>query len=203
MNREAPVVAKWLLKHFGSSPNNDVVIGDLDERYRTSGRSRLWYWRQVLLAIIVSGFREISEQKSLTLRAIFTGWTLLLGGGFLFRTVVVYVNTILRLEYRWASLFVPAYPQLSAGVLIGLSLALSCSGWAGIGWILKRLYQPHQKAMVLAFITTVLAAMALTIWMLGRSTAAMAHPTWLLAFGGNMAGVICTLMGAGFFRSTA
>lgn len=106
-----------------------------------------------------------------------------------------------RLEYRWTLTVVPAYPQLSAGLLIGLSLALSCSGWVGIGWILKRLYQPHEKAMVLAFSATVLAALALTILTLSRNTAAMAHPIWLIGLGGNMAGVICTLMGAGFFQS--
>src|SRR5205823_5571502 len=104
MNREAPVVAKWLLRNFGSSPNNDAVIGDLDERYRTTAPSRMWYWRQVLLAIFTSAFQEISEHKFLTVRAIFTGWTLLFAGGFLFRTVVVYVNSILRLEYRWTSM---------------------------------------------------------------------------------------------------
>jgi hypothetical protein len=35
---EPPKVARWILKHFGSSPNNEAVIGDLDERYNT-GRS--------------------------------------------------------------------------------------------------------------------------------------------------------------------
>jgi hypothetical protein len=25
-------LAKWLLNHFGCSPNNDAIIGDLDER---------------------------------------------------------------------------------------------------------------------------------------------------------------------------
>jgi amino acid transporter len=193
------MAATWLLEQFGCGANNAAVAGDLEERYR-QGRSRLWYWRQVLLAIIASAVQEICEQKVLTLRAIFTGWTLLLASGFLFRTIVVYVNGILRLEYRWTSILLPAYPHLSAGVLIGLSLTLSWSGWAGIGWILNRLYQPHQKAMVLAFSATVLAALALTIFTLSRSPAAIAYPTWLIAFSGNIAGVICTLMGAGFFR---
>ncbi|HLH52932.1 MAG TPA: hypothetical protein VKY92_04880 [Verrucomicrobiae bacterium] len=196
-----PRLAKWLLTHFGCSPNNDAVIGDLDERYR-QGRSNTWYWRQVLLAIITGAFQEISDHPSLTLRAIFTGWALLLAGGFLFRTVVVYVNKILRLEYRWTSTVIPTHPMLSAGVLIGLSLVLACCGWATVGWILKRIYQPHEKAMVLAFNTTVLAALAFTIWTLDRSTAAMAHATWLIGLGGNIVGVLCTLMGAGFFRTS-
>ena len=39
MNREEPGTAKWLLRHFGASANNESVIGDLTERYR-DGRSR-------------------------------------------------------------------------------------------------------------------------------------------------------------------
>jgi hypothetical protein len=45
-----PRMARWLLNHFGCGPNNDAVIGDLNERYR-QGRSYVWYWKQVLTAI--------------------------------------------------------------------------------------------------------------------------------------------------------
>lgn len=31
---QPPKIARWLLNHFGCSPNNDAVIGDLDEKYR-------------------------------------------------------------------------------------------------------------------------------------------------------------------------
>jgi phospholipid/cholesterol/gamma-HCH transport system permease protein len=48
-----PVVATWLLKHFGRNPNNEAVIGDLVEHYQ-QGRSRLWYWRQVFIAIMTA-----------------------------------------------------------------------------------------------------------------------------------------------------
>jgi len=49
---QPPTVAKWLLRHLGSSTNNETILGDLDERYR-QGRSVAWYWKQVLTAVIV------------------------------------------------------------------------------------------------------------------------------------------------------
>lgn len=51
-SNQPPGIAEWLLRHFGSSPNNDAVIGDLNERYQRD-RTRGWYWRQVLLAITI------------------------------------------------------------------------------------------------------------------------------------------------------
>src|SRR5437016_1538123 len=73
MNTQPPRMAAWLLRHLGCSPNNDVVIGDLDERYRR-GRSRVWYWRQAVAAIVVSFFREVRSHKLLTMRAVAVGW---------------------------------------------------------------------------------------------------------------------------------
>jgi len=71
-----PKGATWLLNRFGCSPNNDVVIGDLYERYR-HGRSRMWYWRQTLTAIAIGLFREVRGDKARTLVAIATGWIML------------------------------------------------------------------------------------------------------------------------------
>jgi hypothetical protein len=59
---QPPRAATWLLLHLGCSPNNAALVGDLDERYRR-GRSRSWYWRQVLVAVTsqhVNQFRRIS-----------------------------------------------------------------------------------------------------------------------------------------------
>ena len=72
-SEEPPKIARWLLSHFGSSPNNTAVIGDLDERYRQRC-SGVWYWRQVMLAIVVSTFKGIVSHKLLALRALIVGW---------------------------------------------------------------------------------------------------------------------------------
>jgi hypothetical protein len=80
----APKVATWLLKRLNSTPNNDALIGDLVEQY-LQGRSRLWYWKQAFLAIVVSLEREISKHPVLTLRAVASGWAVIFLYRMLFR----------------------------------------------------------------------------------------------------------------------
>jgi hypothetical protein len=53
MRRELPLVATWLLLHFGSSAYAESLAGDLIEQFH-QGRSRWWYWRQVAIALVPS-----------------------------------------------------------------------------------------------------------------------------------------------------
>ncbi len=48
-----PILATKLLGQLVSGPHGDALAGDLIEQYR-QGRSAAWFWRQALLAIIVS-----------------------------------------------------------------------------------------------------------------------------------------------------
>ena len=48
-----PILATKLLGQLVSGPHGDALAGDLIEQYR-QGRSAVWFWRQALLAIIVS-----------------------------------------------------------------------------------------------------------------------------------------------------
>lgn len=64
-----------MLKHFGSGPNNDALLGDLAEQY-VRKESALWYWRQTMKAIPVSLLREIRTHKRIAARALLTGWGL-------------------------------------------------------------------------------------------------------------------------------
>jgi hypothetical protein len=50
--REPPKLAKWLLKRWSSPYQRDSLLGDLDELY-LGGHSRVWYWRQVLTAVVL------------------------------------------------------------------------------------------------------------------------------------------------------
>ena len=80
---ELPKAARWLLEHFGCSPNNDAVLGDLAEQYLRK-HSVMWYWRQAMKAIAVSLFKEIRGHKQIAARALLTGW----GMWFLFVTLI-------------------------------------------------------------------------------------------------------------------
>jgi hypothetical protein len=50
-----PVLATWLLKHVARG--NDALVGDLFEEQRRRC-SVVWYWRQVLTAVVVNLSRE-------------------------------------------------------------------------------------------------------------------------------------------------
>lgn len=49
-NPQPPVLATWFLKHVAGG--NDALVGDLFEEHRRRG-SVVWYWRQVLAAVVV------------------------------------------------------------------------------------------------------------------------------------------------------
>ena len=54
--RRPPRMARWLVEHFASSYQREALVGDLFEEYQR-GRSRLWYWRQVGLAVLYAALR--------------------------------------------------------------------------------------------------------------------------------------------------
>jgi hypothetical protein len=56
INREPPRMAVWLLKQWASPYQRESMVGDLLEMYR-SGRSRTWYWGQVIAALILARVR--------------------------------------------------------------------------------------------------------------------------------------------------
>ena len=58
IDREPPGMALWLLRRWASPYQRESLLGDLLEMYR-AGRSRGWYWRQVLAALILARARAL------------------------------------------------------------------------------------------------------------------------------------------------
>ena len=73
--KQPPVIAAWTLRHFGSGPNNEALLGDLAEQYRQNDDA-MWYWRQAMKAIPVSFFKEIRGHKATGAWALLMGWGL-------------------------------------------------------------------------------------------------------------------------------
>ena len=48
-----PVVATWLVLRLATHRSNEALVGDLSEEFQRRP-SRSWYWRQVLVAVLVS-----------------------------------------------------------------------------------------------------------------------------------------------------
>jgi len=73
--RTPPALATALLQRLG--PEEHSLTGDLVEEFRT-GRSRLWYWRQVLAAILLGATRHIAAAPLRTTLGVSTAWATLL-----------------------------------------------------------------------------------------------------------------------------
>jgi hypothetical protein len=81
-----PRLATWLLQRWGSGPRRASLVGDLIEQY-SDGRSRAWYWRQVLRAILVGAVHDIRDNKLLALRASVGGFLILWLSAYLVQTM--------------------------------------------------------------------------------------------------------------------
>jgi hypothetical protein len=199
---QPPKAATWLLRHFGSSPNNESVIGDLDERYR-QGRSYFWYWRQAFQAIVASFLNEVCPHKLLAIRTLVIGWII---------------------KVMWFSIFTHTYgrpPQrlFHEGIETTLLLALiAVLAMMGSGWIIARTHPSHYRAMVLLFVAVEVIGIPLTAFSDGMfgfyywvlpvtkiTNAALFHYGIIrpVAAMWTSAGIMAMsiLIGAGFFRT--
>ena len=138
-----PALATWLLEHFRPGSENDHITGDLMEAYGC-GRSRTWYWKEVLAAIVIGVCHEIMAHPLLALRAIAVGWAT----WFLF-----YYGIGPRLLFPFLNRFFrPSGMPFSPWMLIFSTAFLFFR--AASGWAVARLHRSHRVTMVLLFATS-------------------------------------------------
>jgi hypothetical protein len=130
--RRSQAISNWLFERLRL---DESLTGDLIEE-RERGRSLIWYWRQVLIAICIGIWGAVRDHKILALRAIATGCAtnslfLLLGRRFL--------NP---LPYPWS--MVSTAPWIT-----GLSIILLTQ--VATGWIVARTHRAQPVPMVSVF----------------------------------------------------
>jgi hypothetical protein len=144
-----PIIAMWLLDHFNSGPLDESLTGDLVEEYAL-GRSNIWFWRQTLMVLAVSFWKEIRANWLLAIKAIFTGW------GFFNLFQFLAWGVLLR-SHLWTPMYFSLLRFLGYGIGIWLAwLILWAPIWVASGWNVARLNRSHALGMVLVFSTTVL-----------------------------------------------
>ena len=74
--RYPPAFGAWLLARVA----DEALAGDLTEEY-AAGQSRLWYWREVMLAALVGAVASLRQHKWHTLWATVVAWTFMTGWG--------------------------------------------------------------------------------------------------------------------------
>jgi hypothetical protein len=153
--KQPPVVARWLLNRF-TSCTPTALQGDVEEEYQ-SGRSSAWYWRQVVGAIVTGLRKDIWDHPILALRAIATGWIVLLLMFVLLgdRTA----EAIAKYFWNW-SRYEDGY---GAGFWWPFWVAASCVSYGGFAisaWAVARLHSAYGMGMVTAYLGSVLVALS-------------------------------------------
>jgi hypothetical protein len=149
--RQPPPFAGRLLMRLVPAQNHDALLGDLSEEFHRR-QSVVWYWAQILAAIIVSSWKDIRAHKLLAFRAIIVGFALqalavyaifwlrgvLTGGGFM-------------LGHTWIGLpWYRHWPYTSRSLAAAFEVE-RIVGYMTVGWLLVRLHRGHGLAAVLAY----------------------------------------------------
>jgi hypothetical protein len=148
---EPPRLADRLLMRFLPASRTETLVGDLHEQYQR-GRSRGWYWHQVIEAVVLSLTRELGNHRLLTLRALALGWALLLLSKYLLLQPISRIDrwlffTGLASHYvAWDGLVVAMFDA----VLVALVGAVS-------GWIVGWAHRACSGAIAFAFALSVCA----------------------------------------------
>jgi hypothetical protein len=171
--QQPPWVATWLAQRLVSGPRRESLLGDLIEQYR-QGRSGIWYWRQVLAAILVGTVHDLAAHKMLALRALMVGWTLY----YLFSFPVTWAGSIAE---DWLSQqVIQCAPgsfwcqfwrnQFSVELLIYVAAAVS-------GGIVARLHRKYWVAMLSLYAASVLLfECGMVGWLVSRMVPPMPIP---------------------------
>ena len=142
-----PTVATWLLEHLQSGSRNDHITGDLMEAYQR-GRSRAWYWKQVLAAIIVNFcqkyiFKRQNVKSNSTARTILFGMFVVMLFVVLWRVVSARGQSTHKLEPSYSEFI----SQVDRGNIEEVTLYLSANSYEVEGTYRK----PAQQFRVTIF----------------------------------------------------
>jgi hypothetical protein len=125
---DPPLIATWMLEHWTLGPGNNALAGDLLEEFRSgrAGRTRAWYWRQVIAAISINCSREILDHRSVVLFAAV--WSVI-SPAWLVLSSNAEVNSptfgvIVRMDFPWSTICALALALVTSLAFIWSGMAL-------------------------------------------------------------------------------
>lgn len=156
---QPPVLATWLYERLASSPTRDALAGDLVEQY-AAGRSRAWFWRQVLTAIIVDVATHLRAHPLLALRGLAVGWAVLLALRLCAGRPIFAATRNLRDALTDWAFFSMNWSSTAGSIAVAqlVQLPFSVTLWAIAiiaGWSVGRLHRRQQAPIVLLFTLSV------------------------------------------------
>lgn len=145
-----PRMATWLLRRFSAGPHAEAIAGDLLEQYQ-SIRSPLWYWRQVLSAVIADMAGSVMLHKARTAGALVGGWVVYFALSFPANAVIM---SLRRPTLRWLGYgpVITLAPDESTMLLVlriesSLIVYVAC---VITGWIVAKLTRSSASVAVFA-----------------------------------------------------
>ncbi len=157
-SRAVPRAATWLLERLGRGPRFDPLIGDLVEQFE-AGRSRLWYWRQATGALASLVFGALRKHAPSFIGAILAGcvltslWQLACSLAF----QPIYVNLAEVKQHPWSLQALLRLAGMQANMAAAYALCFTSA------WLVTRVHRAHQRAVLLAFVTALIARALPTI----------------------------------------
>jgi hypothetical protein len=211
-SKQPPRIATWMLKRFGSGPNNDALLGDLAEEYAQKN-SAAWYWRQVMKAIPVSLFKEIRGHKWVAARALLIGWGMwVLGGMSIFPLAFYGTNLGFAFEpshpfgSAWSFMWMPVLGPagLHRSSYLALAIALPLIVGAICGWLVARFHRDQRTVVVLLFAGSILLTDLLLFGPFTLTVGSSVASVFVGPLAANVvASVLGILMGGGLLREKA
>jgi len=154
-----PIIAAWLLQRFGPLPDTEAIAGDLLEHYR-HGRSRLWYWREVLVAILAGTWFEVRQHSLRLIAAITMAWIV----------SVVWHLFLTPVEYSLIVRYVLGGAQARLDQMEWVGLLLEAPVALTMGWAVARFAPRHRIPAVSGVAGSGLLVSAWTVRMNAQSS---------------------------------
>lgn len=166
--RRAPRLAIALLARLSA---DDALVGDLAEEFR-AGRSRGWFWRQVLGALLVFAREDLRRHWIVAVRGLLVAWAVLQMLRMIFDWVwvAVLLNPMLRITDR---LF---HEAAFNAPLLWIRLIVWCPAAVFLGWIVC-LVHPRSQRMTVLIAATLAGIVWASFWLLELTWQAIAHPS--------------------------
>lgn len=151
MTPRPPRLATMLLRWFG--PHDEPIEGDLLEGFQRRSGSRMWYWRQVTIAIWVATVREIGKRPVAVSATVVFGWVvwwvLLYGVAFPIVLAVDHAYSLWRMGRGHDA-------QFFGQTFVYTSLVIAIAAEAISAMIAVRVYPGHRAMLALLYAGLVL-----------------------------------------------
>jgi hypothetical protein len=146
-SRLPPRPATWLLERLGTNSKIEPLLGDLAEQF-AGGRSCSWYWRQALGAVGLDLLRTLRTHAGSFIAAVLAGCVLTsvweFGISYAFHPLYTTLPRVARHPWTAEALLRVAGLQMNGAVNCGLTFTTV--------WLVTRVHQAHQRAVLLAFV---------------------------------------------------